>query len=150
MINGERLDKPFVEKPVNAEDHEIVIYYTSTSPCGAGYNVLFRKTDDYCSQFIPCQRVSRIRKKGSYIYEEFLATDGFDIKVYTVGNEYAHAEARKSPTLDERVQVSNKISLDPIHQCLFFSARRERKRGSISCKPDRTRTGNRKEDFNRL
>jgi inositol hexakisphosphate/diphosphoinositol-pentakisphosphate kinase len=45
-----------------------------------------------------------IRKAGSYIYEEFLPTDGFDIKIYSVGADYAHAEARKCPTLDGIVQ----------------------------------------------
>lgn len=49
IINGKRLDKPYVEKPVNAEDHEIKIYYSSQGPCGAGYNVLFRKINNYCS-----------------------------------------------------------------------------------------------------
>lgn len=49
VIRGNVLKKPFIEKPINAEDHEIMIHYSNDSPCGSGYSVLFRKTKDTCS-----------------------------------------------------------------------------------------------------
>ena len=96
---GKKLYKPFVEKPFNGDDHCIYIYYPPSY--GGGHKRLFRKTKELSSLYFP--NLNEIRKDKSYIYEEFLQTDGFDIKVYTVGPEYAHAEARKSPTLDGKV-----------------------------------------------
>ena len=49
VIRGNVLKKPFIEKPINAEDHEIMIHYSNSSPCGSGYSVLFRKTESTCS-----------------------------------------------------------------------------------------------------
>ena len=49
VIRGNVLKKPFIEKPINAEDHEIMIHYSNDSPCGSGYSVLFRKTESACS-----------------------------------------------------------------------------------------------------
>ncbi|XP_038562104.1 inositol hexakisphosphate and diphosphoinositol-pentakisphosphate kinase 2 isoform X7 [Micropterus salmoides] len=98
-VNGEVFPKPFVEKPVCAEDHNVYIYYPTSA--GGGSQRLFRKIGSRSSVYSP---ESNVRKTGSYIYEEFMPTDGTDVKVYTVGPDYAHAEARKSPALDGKVE----------------------------------------------
>ena len=49
--DGVRVSKPFVEKPANAENHNICIYYPHT--VGGGYKALFRKIGNQASKYYP-------------------------------------------------------------------------------------------------
>ena len=81
----------------------VIVYYCIVDPmsAGGGSKRLFRKVNDRSSEFYPT--VNEIRNDGgSYLYEEFLVTQGTDVKVYALG-DYTHAEARKSPVVDGKV-----------------------------------------------
>ncbi|GFE54206.1 histidine acid phosphatase [Babesia ovis] len=103
VYNNVKINKPFIEKSLDADDHNNWIYYHSNT--GGGCKKLFRKVHDRSSRY--CADVQAVRRDGTYIYEEFMSTFGKDIKVYTVGCMFAHAEARKSPALDGKVDRNN-------------------------------------------
>eukprot|EP00045_Choanoeca_perplexa_P014496 m.170651 g.170651 ORF g.170651 m.170651 type:complete len:1136 (-) comp16695_c0_seq3:167-3574(-) len=98
-INGQVVPKPFVMKPVDAENHNIFVYFSQLD--GGGAQHLYRKKKDKASTFLPEKHT--IPEEGDFVFEHFLPTGGTDIKVYTVGPNYAHAEGRKAPVVDGKV-----------------------------------------------
>lgn len=73
---------------------DVYIYYRD-----GGIRKLFRKVKNQSSCY--ADGVTTVRQDGDYIYESFFEPrQHADVKIYAVGRDYFHAEARKAPHID--------------------------------------------------
>ncbi|KAH9385383.1 inositol-hexakisphosphate/diphosphoinositol-pentakisphosphate 1-kinase [Nematocida major] len=149
-VGSARMEKPYVEKPVYSEDHNIHIYYSSK--CEGRENGicrLFRKIGSKSSNFDRNTQGTSYREDGSFIYEKFLPIkDYLDIKVYVLGKT-VYAETRKSPVKDGIVirtesgkEERKEIALTPLEVSAVLSV--SKALGQFICGMDILRTSNEK------
>jgi inositol hexakisphosphate/diphosphoinositol-pentakisphosphate kinase len=99
-VNSISIQKPFVEKSIDADHNNVSICCPSSA--GGGCEKLFRNAGNRSSEFYP--NVNEVWRDGSRVYEEFLETQGACVKIHAAGPERGHAKARKSTTVDGKVQ----------------------------------------------
>lgn len=82
-VDGHRINKPVIEKPVDRRDREIYVYFPKSS--GGGRSLISTREsgdEDYVCRF---EEGGKIRREGSFVYQEYLQSEGFVVQVVCAG-----------------------------------------------------------------
>mmetsp|Transcript_28834 Transcript_28834/g.73096 ORF Transcript_28834/g.73096 Transcript_28834/m.73096 type:complete len:908 (-) Transcript_28834:3-2726(-) len=109
VIGGKRINKPFVEKPVDRRDREIYIYYPKAAGGGRALASTVEAGDvEYICRF---EAVSRVRRACSFVYQEFMQTGGFMVQAVCVG-KLAYGNALLAGVVNSKGSTSSpKVSV---------------------------------------
>jgi len=107
VVDGQKLSKPFLEKPADADNHEVYIYYPKS--VGGGRTRLGKNMCGFDER-------GRIRRHGSFVYERFIPSEGFETRLFVISstacekeNTYIFAEAKTSIPATASVDDSRQI-----------------------------------------
>lgn len=84
VIGEKRVSKPFVEKPLDRRDRDIFVYYPKDA--GGGRALLSTRESGDVQYTCRFEQVSKVRREGSFIYQEYFQHEGFLVQAVCVGN----------------------------------------------------------------
>jgi len=99
------IKRPFIEKPIKTDSHDIVIYHAN----GKGSTVMHTPPEQGTQVYH--SENNSIRTDGPFIYEEFLP-NALEVKIKIIGADFACGECR--PTTDKGVAERTAIELTPM------------------------------------
>lgn len=83
-VAGQRIHKPFVEKPIDRRDRAIYVYFPKVA---GGGRALVSTSESGDTQYV-CrfEMAGRVRREGSFVYQEYLQSEGFVVQAVCVGD----------------------------------------------------------------
>jgi len=125
------IQKPFIEKPVSADEHDIVIYHAEGGSTKIQVKPEFGTKIKESENSIPrCDSAeTQNLPPRTFIYEQFLE-NATEVKIKVIGDNYAHGEARdgtdKGVQRDTKNQRETRVSTELTEQELEYAAKIQR------------------------
>lgn len=83
LIGGQRINKPFIEKPVDRRDREIYVYFPKDA--GGGRAIVSTQESGDVEYICRFDNSSRVRREGSFVYQEYTQSDGLVVQAVCCG-----------------------------------------------------------------